>query len=87
MDCKMYDVDRLSYKKEFVPDDETIADCGSDDNVMVWPWDPCKSPAPVDVLVITVLAGRDTDTNWGFPPVPAQLALTWKIPYSYIENK
>ena len=31
----MYDVDLLSYKKEFVPDDETIADCGSDDNVMV----------------------------------------------------
>jgi hypothetical protein len=31
----MYDVDLFLYKEEFVPDDETIADCGRDDNVMV----------------------------------------------------
>ena len=31
----MYDVEHFSYKKEFIPDDETIADCGRDDNVMV----------------------------------------------------
>jgi hypothetical protein len=58
------------------PDEETIADWGKDDNVMVCPCEPCKSPAPPEeVFVITVLAGSDTETNEGFAVV-AVLAFT-----------
>lgn len=51
-----------------------MADWGRDERVIVWllPW---KRWLPEAVEVITVLAGRDTDTNccpFPFPP-----AFTW----------
>ena len=56
-----------------------MADCGNEERVMV-----CgllvgiSCPGDVEVLVITVLAGNDTDTKEGLPPKVPAFPLAWK---------